>query len=67
MAVVHDVAGRYRAGRAAAATEPRTFDRDAWDAVGWMLEELRVSSFAQDLGTAGSVSVQRIGKALAKL
>ena len=30
----------------------------------WMLEELRVSLFAQTLGTAESVSVQRIKKAL---
>ncbi|MEO6532859.1 MAG: DUF3418 domain-containing protein, partial [Pseudolysinimonas sp.] len=32
--------------------------------VRWMLEELRVSLFAQQLGTAGTVSVQRIRKAL---
>ncbi|TQO19331.1 ATP-dependent helicase HrpA [Rhodoglobus vestalii] len=31
----------------------------------WMLEELRLSLFAQHLGTAESVSVQRIGKVLA--
>lgn len=67
MATIDDVASRYRTRRASAAAEPHTFDRDAWDAVGWMLEELRVSSFAQELGTAGSVSVQRIDKALAKL
>ena len=30
----------------------------------WMLEELRVSLFAQTLGTAESVSVQRIKKVL---
>jgi ATP-dependent helicase HrpA len=67
METVHEVAGRYRARRAAAADDPRTFDREAWDAVGWMIEELRVSSFAQEIGTAGSVSVQRIDKASAKL
>ncbi|MEO6115364.1 MAG: DUF3418 domain-containing protein, partial [Pseudolysinimonas sp.] len=33
--------------------------------VRWMLEELRLSLFAQQLGTAGSVSVARIRKALA--
>jgi ATP-dependent helicase HrpA len=33
--------------------------------VRWMLEELRVSLFAQHLGTAETVSVQRITKALA--
>ncbi len=31
----------------------------------WLLEELRVSLFAQPLGTAGPVSLQRIRKALA--
>jgi ATP-dependent helicase HrpA len=30
----------------------------------WMLEELRLSLFAQRLGAAGPVSVQRIRKAL---
>jgi ATP-dependent helicase HrpA len=34
-------------------------------AVRWMLEELRVSLFAQVLGAAETVSVQRIKKALA--
>jgi ATP-dependent helicase HrpA len=33
--------------------------------VRWMLEELRLSLFAQALGAAGPVSVQRIRKALA--
>jgi len=33
--------------------------------VRWMLEELRLSLFAQQLGTAGPVSIQRIRKALA--
>ncbi|MEQ1737433.1 MAG: DUF3418 domain-containing protein, partial [Rhodoglobus sp.] len=32
--------------------------------VRWMLEELRVSLFAQHLGAAGPISVQRIRKAL---
>ena len=32
----------------------------------WLLEELRVSLFAQSLGTAAPVSVQRIEKALSK-
>jgi ATP-dependent helicase HrpA len=35
--------------------------------VRWMLEELRVSSFAQVLGTPRPVSEQRIRKALAAL
>jgi ATP-dependent helicase HrpA len=34
--------------------------------VRWMLEELRLSLFAQHLGAAGPVSVQRIRKALAE-
>ena len=35
--------------------------------VRWMLEELRVSSFAQTLGTPRPVSEQRIRKALAAI
>ena len=35
------------------------------DDVRWMIEELRVSLFAQQLGTDGTVSAQRIRKALA--
>ncbi len=35
--------------------------------VGWMIEELRVSLFAQTLGTAYSISVQRVLKAMARL
>jgi len=35
--------------------------------IGWMIEELRVSLFAQSLGTAYSVSPQRILKAIARL
>ena len=35
--------------------------------IGWMIEELRVSLFAQTLGTAYSVSPQRILKAIARL
>ncbi|MBA2715760.1 MAG: DUF3418 domain-containing protein, partial [Propionibacteriales bacterium] len=35
--------------------------------VGWMIEELRVSLFAQHLKTARPVSVQRVEKALAQL
>ena len=34
--------------------------------IGWMIEELRVSLFAQTLGTAYSVSPQRVLKAIAK-
>jgi ATP-dependent helicase HrpA len=35
--------------------------------VGWLLEELRVATFAQQLGTAKSVSVTRLAKELAAL
>ncbi|MDN5764529.1 MAG: ATP-dependent RNA helicase HrpA [Humibacillus sp.] len=35
--------------------------------VGWMIEELRVSLFAQTLGTAYTVSPQRVVKAIARL
>ncbi|MFW0180583.1 ATP-dependent RNA helicase HrpA [Rothia sp. P5766] len=34
------------------------------EAVSWMIEELRVSFFAQELGTAYTVSEKRVGKAL---
>ena len=36
-------------------------------AVRWMIEELRVSLFAQVLGTSGPVSEKRIQAALARL
>ncbi|MCD2192782.1 ATP-dependent RNA helicase HrpA [Actinomycetospora endophytica] len=64
---VHAVAADYRARREKAEQEPRTFDRDAWDAVAAMIQELRVSRFAQEVGTAGSISPQRIAKALGAL
>ncbi|MGW5239005.1 ATP-dependent RNA helicase HrpA [Monashia sp. NPDC004114] len=35
--------------------------------IGWMIEELRVSLFAQSIGTAYSVSPQRILKAIARI
>ena len=35
--------------------------------LGWLLEELRVATFAQQLGTAKSVSVTRLAKELAAL
>jgi ATP-dependent helicase HrpA len=36
-------------------------------AIGWMVEELRVSLFAQTLGTPGPVSEKRIYTALDRL
>ena len=64
---VHAVEADYRDRRRAAEQEPRTFDREAWDGVAAMLQELRVSRFAQEVGTAGSISPQRIAKALGAL
>ena len=40
---------------------------DAVDEVGWLIEELRVSLFAQALGTAVPVSAKRVRTALAQL
>ncbi len=45
---------RNAAARAAGRHDPRL------DEIRWLLEELRVSLFAQQLGTAGPVSVKRI-------
>ena len=47
----------------------RPAQRGAADVVeiGWMIEELRVSLFAQSLGTAYSVSPQRILRAMARI
>jgi ATP-dependent helicase HrpA len=39
-------------------------DRDALVEVGWMLQELRVSLFAQSLGTRTPVSEERISRAI---
>jgi ATP-dependent helicase HrpA len=65
MAVVHELEGEYRRRR------------DAWPAgqplplqlleVAWMLQELRVSHFAQGLGVRGQVSAKRIRRALADI
>ena len=47
---------------------PADRSRDAaLDEVRWMLEELRVSLFAQQLGTPAPVSDKRIRKALAEV
>jgi ATP-dependent helicase HrpA len=65
MAVVHRVAGAYQqaiAGLPAA----RRCSADV-RAVRWMIEELRVSLFAQLLGASGPVSEKRINAALARL
>ena len=49
-------------GQLPAATKPEQLERIV--AARWLLEELRVSLFAQSLGTSETVSVQRIKKAL---
>jgi ATP-dependent helicase HrpA len=49
----------------------RRLDRDDITAdvidTGWLLEELRVSVFAQHLGTARAVSLQKVSKQIAAL
>lgn len=65
---VHDVEQLYAAARARATAAPPDAARDAGlDDVRWLLEELRVSLFAQQLGTPVPVSPTRIRKALAAL
>ncbi len=50
----------------AGGTLPLAADADSrLETVRWMLEELRISLFAQHLGTTGPVSLQRVAKALA--
>jgi ATP-dependent helicase HrpA len=65
MATVHRVARAYRE----AVRDLPAGRRDDPDvrAVRWMIEELRVSLFAQTLGTPGPVSEKRIRTALAQL
>ncbi|MGW8566012.1 ATP-dependent RNA helicase HrpA [Isoptericola sp. NPDC055881] len=62
---VHDVTEAYDKARAAYAAGPADPDRAAELAdVRWLIEELRVSLFAQQLGTDGAVSEKRIRKIL---
>ncbi|MFA7444219.1 MAG: ATP-dependent RNA helicase HrpA [Lysobacteraceae bacterium] len=42
-------------------------DQPGWDELRWGVEELRISLFAQELGTRGSVSPKRLGRLLAAL
>ena len=65
MAMVHRVTGDYR--QALADLPPSRRHCPEARAVRWMIEELRVSLFAQILGTRGPVSEQRITRALAQL
>ncbi|MCK9794332.1 ATP-dependent RNA helicase HrpA [Isoptericola sp. 4D.3] len=62
---VHDVTEAYDKARAAYAAGPADPVRAAELAdVRWLIEELRVSLFAQQLGTDGAVSEKRIRKIL---
>ncbi|ACZ20074.1 ATP-dependent helicase HrpA [Sanguibacter keddieii DSM 10542] len=63
---VHDVEDAYDAARAAyAAGRPDPARASELAQARWMIEELRVSLFAQQLGTDGPVSEKRIRKLLA--
>jgi ATP-dependent helicase HrpA len=61
MTAVHELERAYRERLQAAPAAP-----DALREVPWMLEELRVSHFAQALGVRGQVSAKRIRRALAQ-
>ncbi len=62
---VHDVEEAYDKARAAyAAGRPDPARAAVLDEARWMIEELRVSLFAQQLGTNGPVSEKRIRKLL---
>ncbi len=64
---VRELTEEYDAAVAAARTASPDPERDArHDEVRWMLEELRVSLFAQQLGTAHPVSAKRVRAALAR-
>ncbi len=65
--VAQELAAAIRVYLSAGGTLP--LDRNASESIKtarWLLEELRVSLFAQSLGTAGPTSLQRIEKALGK-
>ncbi|MDF2846102.1 MAG: hypothetical protein K0R97_84 [Oerskovia sp.] len=63
---VHDVEEAYAKARAAYAAGPADAARLAeLDEARWLVEEFRVSLFAQQLGTDGPVSEKRIRKVLA--
>ncbi len=62
MAVVQKLEDDY--DDAVAALTPRGRTPESIRAIRWMIEELRISYFAQDLGTAYSVSEKRIRNAL---
>jgi ATP-dependent helicase HrpA len=65
MAQVHVVDAEYRA--VLAGLPPGRRDEPAVRDIGWLVEELRVSLFAQTVGTAVPVSAKRIYRALDEL
>jgi ATP-dependent helicase HrpA len=65
MAAVHRVTDAY--ARAVAELPPARRQDPGVQSVRWMIEELRVSLFAQVLGTSGPVSEKRIYAALDRL
>ncbi|MDO4918598.1 ATP-dependent RNA helicase HrpA [Kocuria sp.] len=65
MQTVHDLEAEYRAAREAVPANAPT--PPGLTTVRWDLEELRISFFAQELGTAHSVSEKRIRKQLRDL
>ncbi len=65
MAAVHRVADAY--AETVRALPPARRDGQDVQAIRWMIEELRVSLFAQTLGTPAPVSEKRIRTALARL
>jgi ATP-dependent helicase HrpA len=65
MAIIHRVEDAYQA--ALTALRPETRASDAAREIGWMIEELRVSLFAQTIGTPTPVSERRIMTAIERL
>jgi ATP-dependent helicase HrpA len=65
MATVHRASDAYR--QAVQALPPLRRSSPEVQAIGWMIEELRVSLFAQTLGTPAPVSEKRILTALGRL
>ena len=65
MAVAHRVEDAYRDALAALPSAART--GDAAREIGWQIQELRVSLFAQTIGTQGPVSERRIMTAIEHL
>jgi ATP-dependent helicase HrpA len=65
MAVIHELEEEYRG--ALAALPPAVRGGEDATAIRWMIEELRVSLFAQTLGTPSPVSERRVRSAIGRL